>query len=320
MDTAREEGGRLTSFIFSIRIWNTGIYDLPSSPKESRSSLGTRREITEEDRKTHSKNVEGCRIGGTVEPPRPVIISSSPKIPGNFRRLYRMYPDFSGFNNSRGRAERLSLEGRVPRPPWEGKNLPIMEQQRERWVHCERRSLGGAGCRQRSRVGVGRVGVLDATTTRGRIAIVDEASPEDVGVWEDRASLVDIKPEVKHREAKKEGRRERSERDWFRCPLAFLIPSDPAIVGRSVAPPVFFLLPHPPSILSDPPSLVFLPLFSGSDLVGSLAEEDESEAEAPAAAAGADAAGDAPAAAAALPLRGVGRCHVSGGSPSGFLS
>ncbi|RZS13076.1 hypothetical protein BHM03_00044601 [Ensete ventricosum] len=191
-----------------------------------------------------------------------------------------------------------------------------------------------------------------------RRGIVDEASPEDVGVWEDRASPVDIKPEVKHRgrtttvacstrahngtllrrrtvttdeatekgleeaavEAKKEGRRERSERDWFRCPLAFLIPSDPAIVGRSVAPPVFFLLPHPPSILSDPPSLVFLPLFSGSDLVGSLAEEDESEAEAPAAAAGADAAGDAPAAAAALPLRGVGRCHVSGGSPSGFLS
>ena len=64
---------------------------------------------------------------------------------------------------------------------------------------------------------------------------------------------------------------------------------------------------------------MFFSPFSGSDLVGSLAEEDESEVEAPAAAAGADAAGDAPAAA-ALPLRGLSRCHVSGGSPSGFPS
>ncbi|RRT31540.1 hypothetical protein B296_00058686 [Ensete ventricosum] len=37
---------------------------LGDSPKGSGSSLGTRREITGKDRKTHRKNVGGCRISG----------------------------------------------------------------------------------------------------------------------------------------------------------------------------------------------------------------------------------------------------------------
>ncbi|RWW74250.1 hypothetical protein BHE74_00017832 [Ensete ventricosum] len=86
------------------------------------------------------------------------------------------------FIKSRGRAKGLSLEGRAPRPPWEGKNLSTMKQQRLQLCQYRWLEEGPEGA---NRGGFGRTEDTTKAPTMSSKGNYSEKEKGDVGVGAD---------------------------------------------------------------------------------------------------------------------------------------